>query len=82
MIGFSNAELKNLPYAVDLIGDKDYFEVIHTHEDGSTEICKVTSGTDSDGYKLWSIGAYTTNKGNTYMAVLAGKVLKNVTVKT
>jgi hypothetical protein len=79
VFAIGNDELKNLEhYAADLADDNGEFEIIHTHEDGTEEIYKVSSGTDSDGNKLWSIGAYTTKEGKSYLAVVAGKVLDHV----
>lgn len=80
MLSLSNKQLEGLPYAVDLAGKRGYFYVEHTHEDGSKETCRVTSGTDEDGLRVWTLGAYTTKTGTTHLAVVAGKVLKNIKV--
>lgn len=82
MFSISNEELKYLPYAVDLADENGEFEIIHTNKDNSVEVCTVSSGEDDKGNKLWSIGHYTTKEGKTYLAVVAGKVLKNIVLKT
>lgn len=83
MFAIGQDELRKLPYhAVDLQDENGEFEIIHTHEDGSQEVCKVSSGTDSEGNKLWTIGGYSTMNGKTYLAVVGGKVLKSITLHT
>ena len=79
MFSIGNDELRKLKhYAVDLADDNGEFEIVHTNKDGSLEVCKVSSGTDDKGRKLWSIGAYTTKDGSSYLAVVGGKVLADI----
>lgn len=80
-VSFSNDEIKAMPlYAQDLANSKGYFRIEHTNEDGSTEICRVTSSVSPEGYRMWVLGAYTTKADNTYLAVVGGKVLPKIQV--
>lgn len=81
MIAFSNKEIREMEfYAKDLENKKGYFRILHTHKDGTQEICRVTSSEDSDGLRIWTLGGYTTTRGSSHLAVVAGKVLPNVKV--
>ena len=66
--------------AFDLENKKGYFRVEHTNKDGSKEICRVESSVSSDGDKIWSLGAYTTKGGSTYLAVVGAKVLPGIKI--
>lgn len=80
-VSFSNEEIEKMEfYAADLANKKGYFRVLHKYKDGTKEICRVKSGEDSDGLKIWTIGGYTTKRGSTYIAVVAGKVLPGVEI--
>jgi hypothetical protein len=80
-ISFSNEEIKAMPlYAQDLANSKGYFRIEHTNEDGTTEICRVTSSVSPEGYRMWVLGAYTTKADKTYLAVSAGKVLPHIKI--
>ena len=78
MISIGNEELDGQPFAVDLEDENGEFEIVHTNEDGTTEFCKVSSGTGSDGTKTWGIGGYTTKSGTTFLAVVGGRVLQDI----
>ena len=78
-VSFSNEQIKAMPlYAQDLANAKGYFRIEHTNEDGTTEICRVTSSVSPEGYRIWVLGAYTTKADKTYLAVSAGKVLPHI----
>ena len=80
-VSYSTEEIKKMEYnAFDLGNKRGYFRIEHTNEDGTKEICRVESGTDQDGYRIWSIGGYTTKKGTVYLAVVAAKVLPGIKV--
>lgn len=80
-VSFSHDELRKLPHnAFDLENKKGYFRVEHLHEDGTVEICRVESSQGEDGYKIWSLGAYTTKRGSTHLAVVGAKVLPGIKV--
>jgi hypothetical protein len=80
-ISFSKDELKAMEYnAFDLENKRGYFRVEHTSNDGKKEICRVESSADQDGYKIWSIGAYTTKKGSVHLAVVGAKVLPGIKI--
>lgn len=73
MFAIGNEELKDLVSA-----PENPFKVIHTHKDGTTEVCTVNKCTDNKGAESWAVGGYTTKDGTTYLAVVAGKILKDV----
>ena len=80
-VSFSNDQIKAMPlYAQDLANSNGYFRIEHTNEDGSTEICRVTSSVCPEGYRLWVLGAYTTKADTTHLAVVSGKVLPNIKI--
>lgn len=80
-VSFSNKQIKSMPlYAQDLANSKGYFRIEHTNEDGTTEICRVTSSISPEGYPMWVLGAYTTKADKTYLAVSAGKVLPHIKI--
>lgn len=80
-VSYSNEQIKAMPhYAQDLANSKGYFRIEHTNEDGSTEICRVESSVGPEGYRIWTLGAYTTKAKQTYLAVVAGKVLPGIKI--
>jgi len=80
-LSYSHEELRKFQYnAFDLENKKGYFRIEHQNEDGTTEICRVESSEDQDGYKIWSLGAYTTKSGAMYLAVVGAKVLPHVKI--